>query len=160
MYATIRISTLFVATALFAGPLLAQNKIAELRARLARETSAVSKAKLMPQIGDAEFAEIDKNVSQQHLAEALAVLREYRDEVNSCDKALDALKVDAGKHPGGFKELQFSLRESLRRLDAVIVSMTTDEQVPFIEIRNELSELNRHLIQQLFPREQPATAEH
>jgi hypothetical protein len=64
--------------------------------------------------------------------------------------------VRAEKHPAGFKQLQFSLRDSLRRLDMVIVNMTSDEQAPFLSIRSDLGEINVRLIQHLFPHEPPA----
>jgi hypothetical protein len=155
-----RVSALTLAAALFGDLLFAQDKVAQLRARFGHEPNAVSKAKMMPQLGDAEFAEIDKDVMEEHFSEALAVLKTYRDEVGSCDKGLDALKVDAAAHPSGFKQLQFSLRDSLRRLDVVVVSMTSDEQAPFLEIHKELSEVNQRLIQRLFPRDEPAKPEH
>ena len=61
------ISALTLTTALLAGAVLAQDRIADLRARLAQEPNPVSKAKLMPELGDAEFAEIDTKVTQgQH----------------------------------------------------------------------------------------------
>jgi hypothetical protein len=160
MRGTIRISGLIVTIAVFASSLSAQNRIPDLRARFDREPSPINKAKLMPQLGDAEFVEIDTDVTQGHLPEALAILQVYRDEVNSCDKGLDAMGVDAEKHPGGFKQLQISLRESLRRLDMVVVTMTADEQAPFLDIRKELSEVNLRLIQHLFPHEAPKKPEH
>jgi hypothetical protein len=149
------IVAILVAAASISGPALAQNRLADLRSRVAHEPNPIAKAKLMPQLGDAEFAEIDSDVMQGKLPEALAVLQSYRDEVESCDKALDAAGLDAEKHPGGFKQLEFSLRDSLRRLDAVIVNMTSDEQAPFLDIRKELGELNRHLIEHLFPHAPP-----
>jgi hypothetical protein len=91
----IRISALVVTIMLCASAAVAQGKIADLRARLAREASPVNKAKLMPQLGDAEFAEIDTDVTQGKLPEALDVLQHYRDEVESCDKGLSATGVDA-----------------------------------------------------------------
>jgi hypothetical protein len=151
-----RISALVITTALCASAVLAQDKVADLRARLTREPNPVNKAKLMPQLGDAEFAEIDAHVTQGKVPEALEVLQHYRDEVNLCDKGLSAMGVDAEKHPSGFKQLQFSLRDSLRRLDAVIVSMTSDEQAPFLAIRADLGEVNLRLIQSLFPHETPS----
>jgi hypothetical protein len=151
----IRISALVVATALCTSVTVAQAKIADLRAHCLREPNPVNKAKLMAQLGDAEFAEIDADVTQDKIPEALDVLKHYRDEVESCDKGLSATSADAAKHPAGFKQLQFSLRDSLRRLDAVIVNMTSDEQAPFLAIRADLSEINLRLIQQLFPHETP-----
>jgi hypothetical protein len=150
-----RNSALVVTIALCASAAVAQGKIADLRAHFLHEPNPVNKAKMMPQLGDAEFAEIDADVTQEKLPEALDVLQHYRDEVESCDKGLDASKVDAAKHPAGFKQLQFSLRDSLRRLDVVIVNMTGDEQAPFLAIRTNLSEINVRLIQQLFPHEAP-----
>jgi hypothetical protein len=155
----IRISALVVTMVMCASAAIAQGKIADLRARLAQEPNAVSKAKLMPQLGDAEFAEIDADVTKEKFLEALAVLGHYRDEVDTCDKALAATGADAEKHPAGFKQLQFSLRDSLRRLDAVLVSMTTDEQAPFLAIRTDLGEVNLRLIQHLFPHDTPAKPE-
>jgi hypothetical protein len=114
----------------------------------------------MSQLGDAEFAEIDSDVSQDKLPEALMVLETYRDEVQACDKALDALGQDAQKHPSGYKQLQFSLRDSLRRLDAEIVNMTSDDQAPFLAIRQELGDLNRHLIEHLFGRAPAGKPDH
>lgn len=153
----IRISALVVITALCASAAVAQAKTADLRAHFLREPNPVNKAKLMPQLGDAEFAEIDGDVTQEKFSEALDVLEHYRDEVKSCDKGLSATGVDAEKHPAGFKQLQFSLRDSLRRLDIVIVSMTGDEQAPFLAIRTDLGEINLRLIQHLFPHESPPT---
>jgi hypothetical protein len=153
----IRISAVVVTTALCASAALAQGKIADLRAHFLREPNPVNKAKLMPQLGDAEFAEIDADVTEEKLPEALDVLQHYREEVESCDKGLSATGVDAERHPAGFKQLQFSLRDSLRRLDVVIVNMTGDEQPPFLAIRTELGEINLRLIQHLFPHETPAS---
>jgi hypothetical protein len=127
---------------------------------LAHEPNPVNRAKLMHPLGDAEFAEIDADVMQGKLPEALAILQSYRDEVQSCDKALDALGQDAAKHPNGYKQLEFSLRDSLRRLDTVIVNMTGDEQAPFLDIRKELEETNSHLIEHLFPHDPHAKQDH
>jgi hypothetical protein len=146
-----RVVAMVLAAASISGAALAQNRVADLRARLAHEPNPVSRAKLMPALGDAEFAAIDADVTQGKISEALTILQTYRDDVRSCDKALDALGQDAGKHPGGYKQLEFSLRDSLRRLDGVVVNMTSDEQAPFLDIRKELSETNAHLIEHLFP---------
>jgi hypothetical protein len=159
LFGLIRISALVVTVVLCASTAIAQGKISDLRVRLAQEPNAVNKAKLMPPLGDAEFAEIDADVTKGKFPEALDVLQHYRDEVESCDKALTATGADAQKHPSGFKQLQFSLRDSLRRLDAVIVNMTSDEQAPFLAIRGDLSQANLRLIQTLFPHETPAKQE-
>jgi hypothetical protein len=155
-----RIVAMVLAAVSMPGTALSQERIADLRNRLAHEPNAVNRAKLMPTLGDAEFAEISSHVMQGELPEALGVLRSYRDEVESCDKALDALGQDAQKHPSGYKQLEFSLRESLRRLDAIVVNMTADDQAPFLAIRQELGDLSRHLIEHLFGRAPTAKPDH
>jgi hypothetical protein len=149
-----------VLAAAWVSAMSAQDRIADLRSRLAHEPNPVAKAKLMPPLGDAEFAAIDDDIAQGKIPEAIEVLKSYRDEVESCDKALDATGTDAEKHPAGFKQLEFSLRDSLRRLDSVLANLTSDEQAPFLDIRKELGELNRHLMEHLFPRGLTDGAEH
>ena len=133
-----------------------QDSIAQLRSRFAQESDPVRKAKQLPSLGSAEFGRIQKEAGEGHLADALAVLQSYRDEARSCVKGLDATGVDAEKHSAGFKQLQISLRESLRRLDALLPGMTSDEQGPFLVVRRDLDEMNRHVIEELFPRRAPA----
>jgi hypothetical protein len=136
----------------------AQDRVADLRLRFSHESDPVRKAKLMPDLGDAEFREIESDFLAERLPDALAVLQQYRDEARTCEKLLDAKNVDAEQHSAGFKQLEFSLRESLRRLDDLLVTLTRDDQVPFEAARNDIDEMNRHLIHELFPR-QPAPEE-
>ena len=129
----------------------AQNTTAEFRSRFAQETDAMRRAQMMPRLGEAEFDEITKDTDAGKLPEALVVLKEYRDEIESCEKGLDERNINAERHPKGYKQLEISLRQSLRRLNALLVSFTGDDQKPFLEVRADLDELNRHLIRELFP---------
>lgn len=127
------------------------DRLGQARSRFEKESDPVHRAKLMIPLGTAEFNQIEQQVRDTNIAAALDGLREYEDQAASCEKALDARGVDAEKHPSGFKELEISVRESLRRLDNVLVSMSGDEQKPFLEIRRTLDQLNHHLIKELFP---------
>jgi hypothetical protein len=141
-----------------AGPALSQTGVEDLRQRFAQESDPVRKAKKMPQLGEAEFRQIQKDVASEQFADALVLLRQYRDEVQSCLQGLDATGVNAEKHSSGFRQLQISLRESLRRLDTMIPLISSEAQSGFTGVRQELSEMNRHLIEELFPRpKQPPT---
>jgi hypothetical protein len=144
---------LILAVASFAGCVLAQDRTAEFRSRFDHEPDPVRKAMLIVPLGDAEFLEIQKEFEAGEISEALAVLRQYRDEVRSCRDGLDARGIDAERHPSGFKQLQISLRESLRRLDDLIVSIPRDQQTPFLDVRKEIDQMNRHVIRELFPRQ-------
>lgn len=136
-----------------ASVLAAQDRVADLQSRFAREPDSVRKAKLMPQLGDAEFQEIERDFLEERLPNALIVLQQYRDEAQTCEKELDAKGTDAEQHPAGFKQLQFSLRESLRRLDDLLVTLTSDQQAPFQGTREDIDDMNRHVIRELFPRQ-------
>lgn len=139
--------------AALASAVFAQGRIAELRSRFAVESDSVRRAKMMPQLGDAEFQQIQKDIADGRADDALAVLRQYLAEAQACEKGFDASGIDAEKHPSGFKQLQISLQESLRRLNAEVPQLTSDEQAPFLDIRKEISDMDARLIHKLFPHE-------
>lgn len=128
-----------------------QDRLTQLHARFDKESDPVRRAKLMVSLGTAEFDRIQKEVADNNLDAALGGLRQYQEQASSCVKALDARGVDAERHPNGYKELEISVRESLRRLDNLMVGLAGDDQKPFQDVRNTLDELNRHLIAELFP---------
>lgn len=128
------------------------DRLAQLRARFDKESDPVRRAKLMVPLGTAEFDRVEKEMADNNLDAALEGVREYEGQASSCVKALDARGVDAEKHPNGYKELEISVRESLRRLDNLMVGLAGDEQKPFRDVRSSLDELNRHLISELFPK--------
>lgn len=132
---------------------LPQDRVSVFRSRLEHDPDPVHKAKLMKDLGDAEFQEIQNDLVAGNGSEAIRVLEKYKAETQSCVNDLDAKKIDAENHPNGFKQLQVSIRQSLRRLDDILPALTADEQKPFLEIRKELDRLDRHLIRELFPRQ-------
>lgn len=142
-----------VALALAASLWLQQDRLAQVQARFEHESDAVHKAKILPDLGDAEFQEMQKQVAAGNLSDAVAALQKYRDAARSCKKELDAKGIDAEKHPAGYKQLEISLRLSLRRIDDVVVGLAADEQKPFLDVRKEIQQLDRHVMQQLFPRQ-------
>jgi hypothetical protein len=151
--ATQGVLALLLMAALLGGPALADEGTAALRSRFDAESDPVRKAKLMPKLGEAEFRDIRKDIDEDRLSDAVAVLKQYRDEAQLCANRLDAAKIDAEKHSSGFKELQISLRESLRRLNEITRGLSADDQALFLEVREDLDEINRHMIQELFPHE-------
>jgi hypothetical protein len=140
----------FVAAVLLL-PAMPRDNTLELRARFERESNPVHKAELMQKLGAAEFRELEKQAADKHFAEAAQLLDQYHSEVESCSKALDQANINAEKKPAGFKQLQISVREGLRRLDRLISTMTADDQRLFRKNRDDLEELNSHLLQELFP---------
>lgn len=125
------------------------------RAKFDHEADPVHKAKLLLPLGEAEFKDAESALANDKTAEALDIVTKYLGEAQSCEKALEEKFPDAEKHSNGYKQLQISLRGSLRRLDAMIVGLNEDDRKPFVEVRGQLDEIDRHLIHMLFPK-QPA----
>ncbi len=143
--------------ALVAGSLVAQDRTAELRSRFEKETDPVRKAHLVGQLADAEFRNMHEKIDAGDLAAAAEIAGRVRDEAQASKKSLDAKVRDPEAHPDGYKQLEISVRESIRRLDDIMVSLAKDEQVPLADVRKDLDELDRQMIHQLFPK-RPAAA--
>ncbi len=148
-----------VALALLHGAPRPQDRLAQYRSQFLHETDPVRKAKLVPHLADAEFEAIHTELQAGEVDEALRILENYRDEVVSTKKALEATGVDAEKKPAGFKELQISVRQGLRRLSDALAEMTTDQQKPFEAVQKDLEGINQGLIRELFPRQPGASHE-
>jgi len=137
---------------LVAGAVMAQDRTAELRARFQSEPDAVRKAGLVAQLADAEFRDMHAKIDAGDLAAAAEIAEHVRDEAAASKKALDAKHRDVEAHPEGYKKLEISVRESVRRLDDILVSLAKDDQKPLADIRAELETLDREMIHQLFPK--------
>src|SRR6185437_4570943 len=153
----LRIAGPLLAFAVALGPAFSQSKAADYRSKFERETNIVHKAKQMRKLGRAEFKDIEEEMSAGNTDAALAGLRQYLNQAKLCETGLDARGVNAENHPSGFKELQFSLRDSLLHVDNILSGLPASEQAPFLNVRNDLDAINRHVIRELFPR-QPASA--
>ena len=146
---TIRIAAL-LALALCA-PLVAQDHLAEDLSRYEHETDTVRKARLLAKLGDDQVDLAKKQLKEDEVA-SLHTLEQYRDEVHDMVAALSGLGVDAEKRPAGFKELQISLRGTIRRIDDLIFTLNVDKRPFFRAVRNDLFADQNALIDKLFPR--------
>ncbi len=140
---------------LSAGAFARQDRTSELQTRYDDAADPVHKARDLQPLGHARFKQIEELAAAGNFNDALAELRQYRDEVQETLKALDAKSVNAEKHPNGFKQLEFSIREALRRLDGILVTLAGDEQQPFRRIRDQLVQMDAHLLHELFPLQPP-----
>jgi hypothetical protein len=155
MFQFFPITVMILAATILPSPQTQQDRAADFRVRFARASDPLRKARMMPQYGDLEFQSIHEAIEEGNLSQAIEQVKKYRDEAQSVAKSLDAKETDPEKHPAGFKQLQISLRSSLRRLEDIIVRLPSDDAKPFQELRKDLEELDRHLVRELFPR-QPA----
>lgn len=129
-----------------------------LQAKFDQEPDAMRRAKLMMDISRADFHSVTEQVAAGDNTDALKTLQQLLGDAQHCADALDAKEGNPEEHPAGFKQLQIATRESLRRLDDLTVGLAGDEQTPFLAIRKDFDQLNRHLIRELFPH-QPLPAE-
>ncbi|MGH9714729.1 MAG: hypothetical protein ACRD5M_15660 [Candidatus Acidiferrales bacterium] len=155
MFQFLHLTAWLLSASLLFGVQNLQEQAAKFRAHFAQESDPLRKARLMTHYGDLQFQDMQSALDDGNIAQAVVDLRNFRDQALSCSKSLDAKEADPEKHSGGFKQLQISVRESLRRLEDIIVRLNADDNKPFIEVRNDLEELDRHLVKELFPR-QPA----
>ncbi len=132
-------------------PLAAQDRLSEDLARYQHETDTVRKARVLAKLGD-EQVDLAKKLLKEDEVASLHTLEEYRDEVHDMVTALAGLGVDAEKKPAGFKELQISLRETIRRIDDLILTLNVDKRPFFRAVRNDLFADQNALIDKLFPR--------
>jgi hypothetical protein len=115
------------------------------------ERDPVLKAKILAKLGrfqvDLARADIRADKDEQSLAD----LEHYRDQVETTVHALSATGVNAEQHPAGFKELQISLRETLRHIDELILQIPLDKRPWFQAVRSDLGKSQNALIEALFP---------
>lgn len=137
---------------LLAAPLW-QARVSDYKTQFDREHDPVRRAKLLTKLSAEEFHSFREAVDAGNFPGALGLLGAYRDELARAQKDLAATGVDAEKRPKGFKELQISLRQNLRTLDDVLVSVPAGEREPFDTIRQQLERANKELILELFPRQ-------
>jgi hypothetical protein len=148
--ATIR--TAVIATLALCAPLVAQDRLAEDLSRYQHETDPIRKSRDLAKLGDEQVDLAKKQLKAGDDVGSLKTLELYRDEVHDMVSALHATGVDAERKPGGFKELQISLRETIRRIDDLIFTLDVDKRPFFRVVRNDLFADQNGLIDELFPR--------
>ncbi|MGA8035780.1 MAG: hypothetical protein WA823_12780 [Candidatus Acidiferrales bacterium] len=148
--------TILILSLLLGAGLVQPDKTAELRARFVKETNPVKKARILPQLADAEFLQVQNQLKADNAAEAGAIVKQMAAEAAASHAALDAKARDPEDHPQGYRELEISVRQTLRRIDAILPGLTIDEQTPFREARSQMDDLDRKLLHELFPKQPDA----
>ena len=135
-----------------APPARPQNSRSRYQAQYESESDPVRRAKILAKLGPLGIAAARADIRSEREEQALAMLQQYDDEVRKTAKALAATGVDAQRRPAGFKELQISLRESIRHLDDLILGLPVDERQWLQAVRFDLSAIQSLLVDALFPR--------
>lgn len=137
--------------------LLAAQQVPE---RLAKELEEyhqggdpVHQAKVLAKLGGYQVEYAKTQFDEGDDVASLHTLEMYRDEVRMTEKALKDTGVNAEKKPAGFKDLQISLRETIRRIDDLIFTVPVEKRPFFRDIRADLAGVQNELIDLLFPRQ-------
>jgi hypothetical protein len=152
MKAPAKIRIAVIAVLMLCAPLVAQDRFAESLAKYQNETDPVRKSRALAKLGDEQVDLAKKELKADDEVASLHTLELYRDEVRDTVTALKGTGVDAERKPAGFKELQISLRETIRRIDDLILTLNVDKRPFFREVRNDLFLYQNELIDDLFPR--------
>ena len=152
MTAPVKIRMAVIAALFFPVILAAQNRLEDDLARYQHETDPVRKARILAKIGDTQVEFARKELKEGHDEASLHTLEQYRAEVHETVAALNGMGVDPERKPAGFKELQISLRETVRRVDDLIFTLDVDKRPFFRVVRNDLFADHNTLIDELFPR--------
>ena len=141
-----------VAALSLCSPLAAQDRLAEDLAKYQHEGDPVHRARDLAKLGDEQIDLARRQLKADQEVDSLHTLEQYRDEVRETVTALNGMGVDPERKPAGFKELQISLRETIRRIDDLILTLNVDKRPFFREVRNDLFTNQNQLIDKLFPR--------
>ena len=152
MTVPVKIRIAMIAVLALCAPLGAQDRLDDALAKYQHETDPVHKSRALVKLGDEQVELAKKQLKAEDEVASLHTLEQYRDEVHETVAALNAMGVDAERKPAGFKELQISLRETIRHIDELILSLNVDKRPFFREVRNDLFMDQNHLIDELFPR--------
>lgn len=151
MRVVILVAALLALCARFQAGVDAQDTRAKDEAQYQSETDPIQRAKLLGKLGHLEVSEARANLKAGDDEKSLAVLEHYRDEVRKTVDALSATEINAERHPAGFKELQISLRQTVRQVDDLIVMVPYDKRPWFQAARADLLASQNSLISALFP---------
>ena len=133
----------------------AEDSRAKLESQYESEHDPVEKAKILSKLGHLEVADARDTMKQGEVKgkdeKSLAILEHYRDLVRDTVDALTSTGDNAERHPGGYKELQISLRQTIRQLDDFIATVPYDKRPWFQAVRSDLMTSQVSLLNVLFP---------
>lgn len=147
------LGTLLCSMALAAQTARVQKDIAKHEANYESKTNPVDRAKAVVKLGRAEYVAASQSLDAGNVREAFEFLAKYNEQAITAHEALEKMGVDAEKHSNGFRQLEISVRESLRELREIMGRVPLEQRDSFATLEKDLDTLNRKLILELFPRQ-------
>jgi len=148
---------LLVAALLTAGDACAarmvQDRVAQRAAQFDRESDPVRKARAFPRYGDELLKLLREQLKKETYAPALETLERYLTNASLAHKGLKESGINAERKSNGFRQLQIHLRQSIRQVEEAARSAPFADRDRYEAIRREIEQMNRDLINMLFPRQ-------
>lgn len=130
-----------------------QQHIAKYEANYKSKTKPVDRAKAVVKLGRAEYVAASQSLDAGNVRGAFEFLAKYNEQAITAHDALETMGVDPEKHSNGFRQLEISVRESLRELREIMGRVPLEQRESFAALDKDLDALNRKLILELFPRQ-------
>src|SRR5438046_10410841 len=125
--------------------------LADLQARIDRETSGVEKAKLMTRLSETQLEEARRAGRAGEYDSLGLTLEKYRDNVRAAVDALKKQHPDAEKQSNGYRQLEMHLRKGIREVDETLLVSPEDYKPPLQIVRQDLLAMEEELLKMLFP---------
>jgi len=154
-----KIRVAMIAALALSAPIVAQGRLAEDLSRYQHESDPVRKARELAKLADEQVDVARKQLKAGDDVAALHSLEQYRDEVEETVSALKKTGINPERKPAGFKELQISLRQAVRQIDDLILTLDVDKRPFFRPVRNDLFMEQNSLFDVLFPRRSDQNSE-
>ncbi|MGH9730302.1 MAG: hypothetical protein ACRD4A_01280 [Candidatus Acidiferrales bacterium] len=143
----------FCSVALAAQTARVQKDIAKYEANYESKTKPVDRAKAVVKLGHAEYVGASQSLDAGNVRGAFDFLAKYNEQAITAHDALEKMGVDPEKHSNGFRQLEISVRESLRELREIMGRVPLEQRESFAALEKDLDALNQKLILELFPRQ-------
>jgi len=125
----------------------------QLLQRIQGEQNPVKKAKDEIKLARLKLAQVQSAYSQGHVETGAKLLATLVDAMQSAWKILRDSGRKASKQPEGFRELDISLRESVRALQDLGRTVSYFDRAPLENAAKQLDEMRDEVLHALFPQE-------
>jgi hypothetical protein len=133
-------------------PSAATDLLADLQARFDRETNAVRKAKLLGNLGDAQFEEARRAGKAGDHSTVALTLEKYRDNARAALEALKKQHRDAERNSNGYRQLESHVHHGIREVDESLLAAPEPYKPPLQIVREDLIAMDDELLKLIFPR--------
>jgi hypothetical protein len=128
------------------------DKVKDLQEHFDKDSHAGSKIKALDKLGDAQFEAAGKAIQANDYISAGFTYEKYRDNVRAAFELLKKQEPDADHHPGGYRQLELTLRKGIREVEQVQLIAPQEMRPPLLLVHKDLIDMDDELIRLLFPR--------